>query len=206
MTKSRSGTPSNMRAKRDGALQWPKTAMSTAKPLKRSKVGFSMKLKRERRYTSEPAGDDDSNAAYADTDHDANLEPFIALAIGHIILDDSTHQLYQQHLSALLDTCNSRARFQELVNCVRGKANELGMPGEGDKAVAALSQGLSDRIAESLMDGVADQVGLADVVANVLKLQAEKHGEECDLTAFLGLLRERLGGGSYSVIKAEEVG
>ncbi|KAK4949147.1 hypothetical protein LTR10_012520 [Elasticomyces elasticus] len=204
MTKSRSGTPSNTRAKRDEAVQWPKTAMSTAKPVKRSKVGFSLKLKRERRHTNEQPSDGSMNAMY-DTDHDANLEPFVALAIGHIILDDPTHQLYQQHLSALLDTCSSRARFQELVNWVRGKADELGMPGKGDEAVAALSQELSDRIAESLMDGVTDQVGLADVVARVLKHQAEEHGQECDLTAFLGLLRERLGRGSYSVIKAEEV-
>ncbi|KAK5731785.1 hypothetical protein LTR17_011136 [Elasticomyces elasticus] len=202
MTSSRSVTPSNTRAKRDRAGQWP---LRSAKPREESISGSAPKRQRQRTstYMGQAADGDNSDSMSVDADHDTDLDMFVSLAIGHIILNAPTHPLDQQHIDALLNTCNGHVQFQELVNRVRRKAEELRV--SGDKAVASLSSVYSDRIAEELVDKVADEVGLAEIVAQVLKRQAEEHGQICDTHAFLDSLRQRLAGTANVTIKPEEV-
>ncbi|KAK3632978.1 hypothetical protein LTR56_016026 [Elasticomyces elasticus] len=200
MTTPRSVTPSNTRVKRDGAGQWP---MRSAKPREGSTAGSAPKRQRTSTYMGQAADGDNSDFMSIDADHDTDLDMFVALAIGHIILDPPTHPLYQQHIDALLDTCDGHVQFQELVNQVRKKAEELGV--SGDKAVVSLSTVYSDRIAEELVDKVVDEAGLAEIVAQVFKRRAEELDQICDTQAFLDSLRQRLAGTANVTIKSEEV-
>ncbi|KAK5716170.1 hypothetical protein LTR15_009996 [Elasticomyces elasticus] len=186
MTNSRSVTPSNTRAKRDRAGQWP---MRSAKPREGSTAGSAPKRQRTSTYMGQAADGDNSDSMSIDADHDTDLDMFIALAIGHIILDPPTHPLYQQHIDALLNTCDGHVQFQELVNQVRKKAEELGV--SGDKAVVSLSTVYSDRIAEELVDKVVDEAGLAEIVAQVFKRRAEE--------------LDQISGTANVTIKSEEV-
>ncbi|KAK4949149.1 hypothetical protein LTR10_012522 [Elasticomyces elasticus] len=139
MTKSRNLTTSNTRKKRDRGSSQPKTAMRTvgSKSKRSSKVAFAprKKSKKERVPSPSPSSidssenDEDSDAmdvdAGADADDVPNLDPVAALAVGHLILDDPTHRMYQQHVDSLLNASDS-VRFEELVQHLRRKGEELG--------------------------------------------------------------------------------
>ncbi|KAK4893702.1 hypothetical protein LTR27_007949 [Elasticomyces elasticus] len=82
-------------------------------------VAPKKKSKKERVPSPSPSlnsseNDEDSDTmdvdASADADDVPNLDPVAALAVGHLILDDSTHRMYQQHVDSLLNHILERAR------------------------------------------------------------------------------------------------
>ncbi|KAK6408047.1 hypothetical protein LTR81_017489 [Elasticomyces elasticus] len=205
MTKSRTLTPSNTRKKRDRGSSQPKTAMRTvgSKSKRSSKVAFAprKKSKKERAPSPSPSSnssenDEDSDAmdvdAGADADDVPNLDPVAALAVGHLILDDPTHRMYRQHVDSLLNASDS-VRFEELIQHLRRKGEELGMPDGADKAVTALTSAYCERVACELAGSVLSEDMLAEVVAIIVRRQSQEHGEAWDLRRFLDSVRQQLG-------------
>ncbi|KAK3632977.1 hypothetical protein LTR56_016025 [Elasticomyces elasticus] len=125
-------------------------------------------------------------------DETAPLDPLHAIAIGHLILDNPEHRMYQQHVAALLDACGTgragSAQLQELIRHIHMKAEELELLGDGETAVAALTSAYCDRIATRLTESLASEAMLAEVTAMVLKRRAY----EVDNKAFLRSLKPKL--------------
>ncbi|KAK5747479.1 hypothetical protein LTR17_000120 [Elasticomyces elasticus] len=201
MGKSRSVTPSNTRIKRDKSSAWPQTAMSTAKRSKKQ-VGSSRSLKRKRAPSPSPSddGSDRADAMSIDKDTDdsddetAPLDPLHAISIGHLILDDPGHRMYQQHVAALLNACGTgregNAQLVEFTRHIHAKAEELDLLGDGETAAAAMTSAYCDRIATRLAESLASEEMLVEVTAMVLKRRAY----DVDNKAFLRSLKRRLEG------------
>ncbi|KAK5692858.1 hypothetical protein LTR97_010334 [Elasticomyces elasticus] len=197
MGKSRSGTPSSARIKRDKST-WPKTAITTAKRAK--KVGFARSPKGNRVTSPSPTDDcgDRADAMSIDKDTDdsddktAPLDPLHAIAIGHLILDNPEHRMYQQHVAALLDACGTgragSAQLQELIRHIHVKAEELEVLGGGETAAAALTSAYCDRIATRLAESLASEEMLVEVTVMVL----QRREYEMDSKAFLRSLKRKL--------------
>ncbi|KAK5731787.1 hypothetical protein LTR17_011138 [Elasticomyces elasticus] len=213
MTKSRSVTPSNARKKRDKDSSRPKTAMRTvgSKSKRPSKVAFASKKKskKERVPSPSPSSNSSENAedsdemdvdAGADADDAPNLDPVAALAVGHLILDDPTHRMYQQHVDSLLNASDS-VLFQELVQHLRRKGEELGMPDGANTAVTALTSAYCERIAGELAGSVLSEDMLAEVVAIVVRRRSHEHGEAWDPRSFLDSVRQQLGVAARGIVE-----
>ncbi|KAK4949148.1 hypothetical protein LTR10_012521 [Elasticomyces elasticus] len=197
MGKSRSGTPSSARIKRDKST-WPKTAITTAKRAK--KVGFARSPKGNRVTSPSPTDDcgDRADAMSIDKDTDdsddktAPLDPLHAIAIGHLILDNPEHRMYQQHVAALFDACGTgragSAQLQELIRHIHVKAEELELLGGGETAAAALTSAYCDRIATRLAESLASEEMLVEVTVMVL----QRREYEVDSKAFLRSLKRKL--------------
>ncbi|KAK5747478.1 hypothetical protein LTR17_000119 [Elasticomyces elasticus] len=130
--------------------------------------------------------------AGADADDVPNLDPVAALAVGHLILDDPTHRMYQQHVESLLNASDS-VRFEELVQHLCRKGEELGMPDGADKAVTALTTAYCGRIAGELEGSVLNENMLAEVVAILVRRRSQERGEAWDPRRFLDSVRQHLG-------------
>ncbi|KAK3654181.1 hypothetical protein LTR56_004236 [Elasticomyces elasticus] len=203
MTKSRSVTGSSR----------PKTAMRTvgSKSKRSSKVAFAPKRKSKKDRVPSPSpssnsseNDEDSDAmdvdAGADADDVPNLDPVAALAVGHLILDDPTHRMYQQHVDSLLNASDS-VRFEELVQHLRRKGEELGMPDGANTAVTALTSVYCERIAGELAGSVLSEDMLAEVVAIIVRRQSHEHGEAWDPRSFLESVRQQLGIAARGIVE-----
>ncbi|KAK4889252.1 hypothetical protein LTR27_011929 [Elasticomyces elasticus] len=183
MTKSRSLTPSNARKKRDRGSSQPKTAMRTvgSKSKRSSKVAFAPRKKSKKERIPSPSSssnssenDEDSDAMDVDTGADADdvpsLDPVAALAVGHLIVDDPTHRMYQQH-----------------------EGEELDMPDGADKAVTALTSAYCERVAGELAGSVSSEDMLAEVVAIIVRQRSQERDEAWDPRRFVESVRQCLG-------------
>ncbi|KAK3632975.1 hypothetical protein LTR56_016023 [Elasticomyces elasticus] len=130
------------------------------------------------------------SARMVDDTTDSSTHLLLALTIDHIIVDEPTHLMYHQHLTALLDSCTTLDHLQQLVTRIETRAGELQMVDQSQRAVDAISHAWCARAANVLSDLVLNEDMLAEIITGTMKMKMDAG---FDVKLFLEALENKMG-------------
>lgn len=119
----------------------------------------------------------------------AETDKLATMAIGHLIVDPSTHPFYPRHLTTLLMACGSRdaARLQQVLSRVRDAGAGLGTQRNVEQLVTTLNTAWYGQTASDLVDASTNLDVLAGIMAAAIRRKSQEQGRDFDLPRFFNL-------------------